>query len=112
MFVIPVEIRKNCDSVWLFARMTDKMMFSMIMNQVGLNGRDWWEEYLEFRDVVIVDFSSNGTKSFQKLIFILTERDYIKNNANCDSNPNTDRSNTRNIFRNNNRIMDRNRYRH
>jgi hypothetical protein len=44
--------------------MTDKIMFSMIMNQVGLNGRDWWETYneLNFRDVMIVDFSSDGTK--------------------------------------------------
>jgi hypothetical protein len=44
--------------------MTDKMMFSMIMNQVGLNRKDWWEEYseLNFRDVMIIDFSSDGTK--------------------------------------------------
>jgi hypothetical protein len=40
MFGISVQIRRNCDTVWLFAGMTDKIMFSMIMNQVGLNGRD------------------------------------------------------------------------
>jgi hypothetical protein len=64
MFRVPVQIRRNCDSVWLFAGMTDKMMFSMIINQVGLNGKDWWEEYsdLNFRDVMIIDFSSDGTK--------------------------------------------------
>jgi hypothetical protein len=34
------------------------------MNQVGLNGRDWWETYneLNFRHVMIVDFLSDGTK--------------------------------------------------
>jgi hypothetical protein len=36
---VPVQIRRNCDSIWLFAEMADKMMFSMIMNQVGLNGK-------------------------------------------------------------------------
>jgi hypothetical protein len=61
---VPVQIRRNCDSVWLFAGITNKMMFSMVMNQVGLNGKDWWEEYseLNFRDVMIIDFSSDGTK--------------------------------------------------
>jgi hypothetical protein len=44
--------------------MIDKTMFSMIMSQVGLSGREWWETYneLNFRDVMIVDFSSDGTK--------------------------------------------------
>jgi hypothetical protein len=64
IFGIPVQIRRNCDSVWLFAGVTDKIMFSMVMNQVGLNGKDWWEEYsdLNFRDVMIIDFSLDGTK--------------------------------------------------
>jgi hypothetical protein len=64
IFGVPVQIRRKCDSVWLFAEMTDKMMFSMIMNQIGLNGKDWWEEYseLNFRDVMIIDFSLDGTK--------------------------------------------------
>jgi hypothetical protein len=44
--------------------MTVKIMFSMIMNQVGLNGRDWWETYnnLNFRDVMKVDISLDGKK--------------------------------------------------
>jgi hypothetical protein len=64
MFGIPVQIRRNCDSVWLFAGMRDKMMFSMIMSELGLNERKWWENYseLNFRDVMIIDFSSDGTK--------------------------------------------------
>jgi hypothetical protein len=39
-FAIPVQIRRNCDSVWLFVGMTEKNMLSMIMIQVELNGRD------------------------------------------------------------------------
>jgi hypothetical protein len=64
VFGIFVQIRRNCDSTWIFAGMTDKIMFLMITNQLGLNGRDWWETHheLNFRDVMIVDFSSDGTK--------------------------------------------------
>jgi hypothetical protein len=36
MFGVPVQIKRNCDSIWLFDGMTDKMMFSMIIIQVGL----------------------------------------------------------------------------
>jgi hypothetical protein len=34
------------------------------MNQFGLNFKDWWETYseLKFRDVIIIYFSSEGTK--------------------------------------------------
>jgi hypothetical protein len=64
MFGIPVQIRRNCDSIWMFTGMTDKIMFSMIISQVGLSGRELWETYneLNFRDVMIVYFSSDGTK--------------------------------------------------
>jgi hypothetical protein len=37
MFDVPVQIRRNCDTVWIFAGMTDKLVFGMIMNQFGLN---------------------------------------------------------------------------
>jgi hypothetical protein len=64
IFGIPVQIRRNWDTVWLFAGMTDKLVFGMIMNQYGLNFKDWWETYseLNFRDIFIIDFSSEGTK--------------------------------------------------
>jgi hypothetical protein len=63
-FGIPVKFRRNCDSVWLFDGLMDKTMFSMIMSQFVLKGKDWWESYseLNFRDVMIIDFSSDGTK--------------------------------------------------
>jgi hypothetical protein len=64
VFGIPVQIRRNCDTVWLFAALTDRTMFLMIMSQFGLNGKDLWETYseLNFRDVMIINFSLDGTK--------------------------------------------------
>jgi hypothetical protein len=64
IFGVPVQIRRNCDSIWIFAGMTDKVMFGMMMSQLGLNGKDLWENYseLNFRDVMIIDYSSDGTK--------------------------------------------------
>jgi hypothetical protein len=64
MFGVPIQIRRNCDTVWIFAGMTDKLVFGMIVNQFGLNFKDWWDIYseLKFRDVLIIDFSSEGTK--------------------------------------------------
>jgi hypothetical protein len=72
MFGVPVQIRRNCGSVWLFAGMTDKMMFSMIMNQVRLNGKDWWEEYseLNFRDVMIIDWNKNKVNKIIRFLKI------------------------------------------
>jgi predicted house-cleaning noncanonical NTP pyrophosphatase (MazG superfamily) len=40
MFGVPVQIRRNCVTVWIFAGMTDKLVFGMIMNQFGLNFKD------------------------------------------------------------------------
>jgi hypothetical protein len=39
-------------------------MFLMIMSQFGLNRKDWWETYSELncRDVMMLNFSSDGTK--------------------------------------------------
>jgi hypothetical protein len=37
MFGVAVQIRRNCDSVWMFAGMTDKLVFGMIINKFGLN---------------------------------------------------------------------------
>jgi hypothetical protein len=43
MFGVPVQLRRNCDTVWIFAGMTDKLMFGKIINQFGLNFKDWWD---------------------------------------------------------------------
>jgi hypothetical protein len=45
MFGVFVQIRKNCDTVWIFAGVTDKLVFGIIMNQFGLNFKNWWEKY-------------------------------------------------------------------
>jgi hypothetical protein len=51
--------------------MIDKIMFSMIMSQVGLNGREWWPEYneLNFRDVMIVKIFRNSKQKFYLVFF-------------------------------------------
>jgi hypothetical protein len=64
IFGIPTQIRRNCDTIWLFAGMTDKSMFGIMMSQLGLNGKDIWEEYsnLQFRDALIIDYTPKGVE--------------------------------------------------
>jgi hypothetical protein len=58
MFGVPVQIRRNCDTVWIFVGMMDKLVFGMIVNEFELNFKDWWNTYseLKFRDVLIINF--------------------------------------------------------
>jgi hypothetical protein len=37
IFGVPVQLRRNCDTVWLFAVLTDKTVFGMMMAQLGLD---------------------------------------------------------------------------
>jgi hypothetical protein len=62
IFGVPVQLRRNCDTVWLFAGMTDKTMFGMIMAQLGLDS-SYWPQYhsLGFRDVMIINYLPSGT---------------------------------------------------
>jgi hypothetical protein len=62
IFGVPVQLRRNCDTVWLFAGLTDKTMFGMMMAQLGLDST-YWSQYrsLEFRDVMFVNDSPTGT---------------------------------------------------
>jgi hypothetical protein len=64
IFGIPTQIRRNCDTIWFFAGMKDKTMFGIMMGQLGLNGKEIWEEYSnsQFRDVLLIDYSPEGTK--------------------------------------------------
>jgi hypothetical protein len=69
---MPVQIRKNCDTVWIFAGMTDKLVFGMIMNEFGLNFKDLWDTYseLKLREVLIIDFIARyKNKNNRKLIY-------------------------------------------
>jgi hypothetical protein len=64
VFGIPPQIKRNCDTVWIFAGMTDKSMFGMMMAQFGLDGKTYWDMYsqLNFRDVFLIDNTQMGTK--------------------------------------------------
>jgi hypothetical protein len=44
--------------------MKDKTMFGIMMAQLGLTGKEIWEEYsnLQFRDVLLIDYSPEGTR--------------------------------------------------
>jgi hypothetical protein len=63
IFGIPIQIRRNCDTIWIFAGFTDKMMFGMTMGHLGLNGKEIWEPYskLALGDALIVNYISRGT---------------------------------------------------
>jgi hypothetical protein len=63
VFGVPVKIKRNCDSVWIFAGLTDKHAFGMMGRQLGLDDiDDIWLEYkqLGYRDVLIINYTPNG----------------------------------------------------
>jgi hypothetical protein len=65
IFGVPIKIRRNCDSVWIFAGITDRMAFGMMMRQLGIeNVKGLWETYrcLDFRDVVIISYGIHGVE--------------------------------------------------
>jgi hypothetical protein len=64
LYGVPVQLRRNCDTIFLFPGMTDKMAFGMMISQLGLNGLLDWEHYRElpFRSVIVIDYLSDGIK--------------------------------------------------
>jgi hypothetical protein len=64
LYGIPVQIRRNCDTIFLFAGMTDKMAFGMMISQLGLNGLIKWDSYraLPYRSVIVIDYLPEGIK--------------------------------------------------
>jgi hypothetical protein len=69
IFGVPIKIRRNCDSVWIFAGITDRMAFGMMMRQLGVeNVKALWENYrsLDFRDVIIISYGVNGVELIKK----------------------------------------------
>jgi hypothetical protein len=50
--------------VFLFAGMTDKMAFGMILSQLGIKNLLSWERYtqLGYRGVVVINYDRYGTK--------------------------------------------------
>jgi hypothetical protein len=64
IFGLPVQLRRNCDTIFLFAGMTDKMAFGMMMSQLGINNIVKWNDYqqIPYRGVVVVDYLPDGIK--------------------------------------------------
>jgi hypothetical protein len=64
LFGVPVQIRRNCDTVFLFAGMTDKMAFGMALKQLGIDKQLTWERYknLGFRGVVVINYIPGETE--------------------------------------------------
>jgi hypothetical protein len=62
-FGVPIQIRRNCDMIMLFAGLTDRMAFRMILTQLGINGRITFEEYnkLPYRSALLIDYLPQGT---------------------------------------------------
>ncbi|MDR2407134.1 MAG: hypothetical protein LBE13_03350 [Bacteroidales bacterium] len=63
VFGLPVNIKRNCDAVWIFAGMTDRQAFGMMSKQLGLDDvKRIWQEYkqLGYRDVMIINYTPNG----------------------------------------------------
>jgi hypothetical protein len=63
IFGVPVQLRRNCDTVFIFAGMTDKMAFGMMLNQLGISGMISWDQYkmIPYRGVLVVDYLPRGT---------------------------------------------------
>ena len=61
---VPVDIRRNCDTIFLFAGIKDKLSFGMIQSQLGIRDLVSWDLYnsLGFRGVVVINYTNQGTK--------------------------------------------------
>jgi hypothetical protein len=60
MYGITPQIRRNCDTVFLFAGMTNKHLFGMIMAHIGIKVS--WESYkkLSYRWIMVIDYTKDG----------------------------------------------------
>jgi hypothetical protein len=66
MYGIPAQLKRNADSVWIFAGMTDGTMFSHICRQLGapIPPNVLWTMYnkLQEREIMIFEYSNSQTK--------------------------------------------------
>jgi hypothetical protein len=60
MYGITPQIRKNCDTIFLFAGMTDRHLFGVMMSQLGID--IGWEFYkqIPYRGILIIDYTKDG----------------------------------------------------
>jgi hypothetical protein len=63
IFGVPIKIRRNCDSVWIFSGYTDKTAFGMMMRQLGVDNLIKYDDYRELnnREVLLISYDNNGT---------------------------------------------------
>jgi hypothetical protein len=66
-FGIPPCIKRNVDTVWIFAGMTDKSVFGLMLKQFGMTlpSNSVWEFYtnnLGFHDAMLLDYETDGIK--------------------------------------------------
>jgi hypothetical protein len=64
LYGAPVQLRRNCDTIFLFAGMTDRMAFGMMVKQLGIHGLVKWDTYrsLPERGILLVDYTPQGVK--------------------------------------------------
>ena len=64
IYGVPVQIRRNCDTIFIFAGMTDKMAFGMMTNQLGIGEIVKWDEYrvIPKRSILVVDYLAGEIK--------------------------------------------------
>jgi hypothetical protein len=64
IYGVPVQLRRNCDSIFLFAGMTDRMAFSMMTNQLGISNTVKWDMYssLPSRGILVIDYVKGEIK--------------------------------------------------
>jgi hypothetical protein len=62
IFGVPIKIRRNCDAIWVFAGMIDRMAFGIMCAQLGLSAKELWEPYRQLppRGAMIVEYGLNG----------------------------------------------------
>jgi hypothetical protein len=63
-FGIPPSIKRNVDTVWIFAGMTDRSMFGLMLRQFGVSipSQKVWEFYsgLGLHDAMVLDYEDGG----------------------------------------------------
>jgi hypothetical protein len=65
-FGVPTCIKGNLDTAWIFAGMTDRTTFGMMIRQLGLTtpSAEVWEFYISlgFHDAMVLDYEPGGIK--------------------------------------------------
>jgi hypothetical protein len=62
MYGVAPQLRRNCDTVFLFAGMSDKHLFGTMMSHLGI--RISWNEYklIPYRGILVIDYTKDGER--------------------------------------------------